>query len=381
MATEGGFPPLTCSDVLACRFSSWYPSFRKHSPKASIIKPLEERFIAYLESDRVFIPEGSGPMGVSELSDDEDADDDDAGSDDSDEDEMAQITFTDLDAQIRRVITKYDGAVFPKLNWSSPQDAAWMLPGSTLKCQSPADVYLLLKSSDFISHDLDHAFDSCVDYSPPQPHSIPPSSSTTSTSPPNEEDLARAANGLQLDDEDDDAGSRSQPPNARGYDFELVLKKWFEMPRAQEWRCFVRDRKLIALCQRDSNYYEFLQGPEAALEIRSKVSAFFEDEVVNVFPLSSYTFDVYFTRSNSRLFLIDFNPYAPQTDALLFSWDALNAIGTDAESIDLENVRGLPLLELVTSSTMASQSLPSYSHNRYPKDVVDLSSGASIAEL
>lgn len=90
------------------------------------------------------------------------------------------------------------------------------------------------------------------------------------------------------------------------------------------------------------------------------------------------TFDVYFTRSNERIFIIDFNPFAPQTDALLFSWPALNAIGT---TDDPENLRALPLLELVEASTMASQSLPSYSHNRYPKDVVDLSSGASIAEL
>lgn len=140
MATSG-FPPLTRSDVLACRFSSWYPTFRRHSPKASIIKPLEDRFIDYLEMDRVFIPEGSGPMGcvclafggfclardestdrarlrrVSELSDDEG---EGTGSDCS-EDLTWQTKFTELDAQIRRVITKYDGAVFPKLNWSSPQ--------------------------------------------------------------------------------------------------------------------------------------------------------------------------------------------------------------------------------------------------------------------
>jgi hypothetical protein len=31
------------------------------------------------------------------------------------------VTFDELDAHIRRVITKYDGAVFPKLNWTSPQ--------------------------------------------------------------------------------------------------------------------------------------------------------------------------------------------------------------------------------------------------------------------
>lgn len=27
--------------------------------------------------------------------------------------------------------------------------------------------------------------------------------------------------------------------------YELVLKKWFDMPKANEWRCFVRDGRLI----------------------------------------------------------------------------------------------------------------------------------------
>ena len=36
----------------------------------------------------------------------------------------------------------------------SAQDAAWVNGGNTLQCSSPADVYLLLKSSDFIQHDL-----------------------------------------------------------------------------------------------------------------------------------------------------------------------------------------------------------------------------------
>lgn len=105
----------------------------------------------------------------STLSDDEKEDADD----DSDSDEPRRTyAFPELDAQIRSAIKRYEGSVFPKLNFSSPrvrdtfpslreqqlialQDAAWMLPSSSpLKCTSPADVYLLLKSSDFISHDL-----------------------------------------------------------------------------------------------------------------------------------------------------------------------------------------------------------------------------------
>lgn len=83
-----------------------------------------------------------------------------------------------------------------------PQDASWVLPPSSpLKCISPADVYLLLKSSDFINHDLNPeiVFDGC-----------------------------------HLD------GS-SLPP----YDLELVLRKWYPVDRSRELRCFVRGNLLI----------------------------------------------------------------------------------------------------------------------------------------
>lgn len=52
-------------DVLACRFSSWYPLFKRCSPKATVIRPIpdEADFLDYLESDGLFLPEGSGPMG------------------------------------------------------------------------------------------------------------------------------------------------------------------------------------------------------------------------------------------------------------------------------------------------------------------------------
>ena len=40
-----------------------------------------------------------------------------------------------------------------------PQDAAWVSSDNTLKCTVPAEVILLLKSSDCISHDLTKLYD------------------------------------------------------------------------------------------------------------------------------------------------------------------------------------------------------------------------------
>ncbi|SCZ88487.1 BZ3500_MvSof-1268-A1-R1_Chr2-1g04442 [Microbotryum saponariae] len=384
---EAGFPPLTKADVIACAFSSWYPTFRRHSPKATVIAPLSDEFIDYLQSDGVFLPEGSGPMGlvaqrmiksrISELSDSED--DESANGTESSDDQSWQVSFPKLDSEIRDVLFKYDGAAFPKLNWSSPRDAAWMLPGQNLKCQTPADVYLLLKSSDFITHDLDHAFDLCVEQTP----STLPDSSVGPV-----EGLAEGAGGLTLSDDETDEDSdekregrriRSRRPPSL-YPFELVLKKWYDIPRSQEWRCFVRDKQLIAISQRDTNYYDFLQPDSVTEELEDQISDFFEKEIQPVFPSTNYVFDLYLTRARDRFFILDFNPYSSTTDALLFTWSELNEIVIPTS--DASRTSTLPEIRIVTSAAMlANQALPAFSHNRYPKDVVELSDGASIAEF
>ncbi|SGY93614.1 BQ5605_C037g11599 [Microbotryum silenes-dioicae] len=370
---EAGFPPLTKADVIACAFSSWYPTFRRHSPKATVIAPLSDEFIDYLQSDGVFLPEGSGPMGISELSDSEDGES--ANGTESSDDQSWQVSFPKLDSEIRDVLFKYDGAAFPKLNWSSPRDAAWMLPGQNLKCQNPADVYLLLKSSDFITHDLDHAFDLCVEHTP--------STLSDSWAAP-EEGLTEGAGALTLSDEDSDEKREGRRIRSRGtpssYPFELVLKKWYDIPRSQEWRCFVRDKQLIAISQRDTNYYDFLQPDSVMEELEDQISDFFEKEIQPVFPSTNYVFDLYLTRAGDRFFILDFNPYSSTTDALLFTWSELNEIVIPTS--DGSRTATLPEIRIVTSAAMsANQALPAFSHNRYPKDVVELSDGASIAEF
>ncbi|BGP32516.1 hypothetical protein JCM10296v2_004297 [Rhodotorula toruloides] len=344
------YPPLHTADILACQFSHWYPLFRRIGPKATVIRPIpdEDDFVEYLESDRLFLPEGSGPMGLSELSDSDSDDESPASSTDGADDrprpsprqrQRRQFSFPHLDAEIRSALSRYDGAVFPKLNWSSPQDAAWMLPGQNLKCQTPADVYLLLKSSDFISHDLDRAFDDCVDY-----------------------DRALSLEGSSLD----------QRRGRRGWSFELVLKKWFDMPRSQEWRCFVRENRLLAISQRDTTFYGFLQGDEVKANLRTQISDFWAREIRDKAPLSSYIFDLYLTRDSSRLFLIDLNPFSPRTDTLLFPPSHLLSLHQSPSP-------SLPELRVVESEKGGG--LPRYAHNRYPRDVVELSEGQSVAEF
>ena len=64
-------------------------------------------------------------------------------------------TFPEIELNIKQSIEKY-GNVFPKLNWSAAEDAQWIQASGT-KCGNLSEVFLLLKSSDKIVHDLTEA--------------------------------------------------------------------------------------------------------------------------------------------------------------------------------------------------------------------------------
>tara|TARA_B100000524_G_scaffold138851_1_gene69565 strand:- start:1895 stop:2491 length:597 start_codon:yes stop_codon:yes gene_type:complete len=165
--------PLEGEVLEACSFERWYPLL-KHVSQRSLVLPLDEAFVTYLRADSVFVPG------------DEDGDDGDDGdwSDaapvatssepdpsqplpDDDDDTSEPLAQPNLESiaptvtAIRAAITRLGGAVLPKLNWSAPTDAAWVLGGSP-KCTSANDVLLLLKSSDRTAHDLDDARANCT---------------------------------------------------------------------------------------------------------------------------------------------------------------------------------------------------------------------------
>jgi hypothetical protein len=101
-------------------------------------------------------------------------------------------------------IDSYAGhGAFARLTWSAPTDAAWVSADGTLRCHSAAQVLLLLKSSDKVAGDLCAA-----------ERGYPP------------------------------------PPPPCGHHHYLMLRKFRNINPALEFRCFVRDRVLVALSQR-----------------------------------------------------------------------------------------------------------------------------------
>lgn len=201
--------PSTNEEVLNCQFSSWYDTFRdlplgrKNVTIKSIVLPLPPDFIEFLLSDGIRLPLGATKVSscapneqdgdedvwssstCSENADDHDQEDADSA------DGPRQYYFPELNRHIEEAIAELGGSVIPKLNWSCPKDATWVNNG-TLKCQTPGDVYLLLKSSDFVMHDLLHAID--------KEHTT--------------------------------------------IQYELVLRKWCNLHPSMEFRCFVSDRQL-----------------------------------------------------------------------------------------------------------------------------------------
>ncbi|TVY86824.1 Cell division cycle protein [Lachnellula willkommii] len=277
---------------------------------------------------------------------------------DSDPDPDPSLEFPEIHQQIKDTIAELGGLVAPKLNWSSPKDATWIsMTKNSMECATPNDIYLLLKSSDFITHDLEHAFDDCAE---------------------------------------------SDSVTAQDINYVLVLRKWFKANPSCEFRCFVKQRRIIGICQRDLNHFDFLFPLKEQLQ--DTIQKYFDKTLKSTFPDASFVFDVYLPEPYDRVRLMDINPWAPRTDPLLFSWLELLTMpvpaplmgvpdssenqplpqsssdeDTQDEDVDVEEVAWKPELRLMRKDDPEAYnfSSPQYSAHKLPKEVVDASMGES----
>ncbi|ORY69671.1 cell division cycle protein [Pseudomassariella vexata] len=368
------FPPITRDHILHCSYDYWFPTYRTSCIKSRFV-PLTPEFLEYIREDGILLADDDQEdddddveweVGPSSASAPPRKDDSDSESD-SDEEAPAPLPpnqrFPELHQAIKDKIAEVGGAAAPKLNWTAPKDAAFISPHqNTIKCTSPNDVYLLLKSSNFITYDLEHAFDDCT----PTPNNA----------------------------------------NATPFKPVLVLRSFFNPHTALEFRCFVKHRSLVGITQRDLNYYEFLKPLRAA--IVSKIDEFFNHKLRYTFPDGNFVFDVYIPEGEDeplgRVRLIDINAWAPHTDSLLFGWnellemivpgpllgvsDGADNVGVRPESDETSDedddddddnaeeedfVPELRLIEQDDPSACNFSSTP-YSAHKLPKDVVDAAS-------
>ncbi len=187
--------------LLACSFERWYPKLKGVSIRSAVIR-LDPAFVDLILADGVYDSEPHDRTDGATVSAD------------------AAAAAERCAALISEKIAQLGGAVFPKLNWSAPTDAAWMLGGS-IKCTSARDVLLLLQSSDRVSHDLCEARRACAP----------------------------------------DHGAWDE------HSWVLALRAWREMEPSHEFRCFRGgDGRLLGASQRDrGTHYPFLEPMRAQL--------------------------------------------------------------------------------------------------------------------
>lgn len=95
-------------------------------------------------------------------------------------------------------------------------------------------------------------------------------------------------------------------------------------------------------------------------------------------------FDLLLTRDLSSAHIVDFNPYAPRTDALLFTYEELRDIFVSSKHP--ENSRSsseTPEFRVITSRShpAASRATPQHAHNMMPREALELSAGQSILDF
>lgn len=321
----------TAAEVFACQFSSWYPIFSNLSTKykrrsnvtikSIVLDNLPDDFRDYLNSNRLILPantrtssallEAHASRGSPEWSSDDDAD---AEHDVVDPEEVCCFSFPVLNRQIDDAIAELGGAVIPKLNWSAPKDAVWV-NGGTMECRFAGDVYMLLKASDFCSYDVHHALlDVVVAAAAEEEDASTAGVGSTITTTAPIEAVATSSSSVSC-----------SPPKTTA--LQLVLRKWCNLYPSQEFRCFVRNRELIAISQRHhSQHWPHLS--EHREQIQSLITDFFESVLLvvennNSFTtLVNYAYDVYIDQ-RQRVWLLDLNVWASRTDALLFEWSEL----------------------------------------------------------
>ncbi|KAL4780003.1 cell division cycle protein [Aspergillus varians] len=359
------FPPVTYSHILHCSYDYWQPKYRALTPKSRII-PLTPAFVSYLHADGIVLPPENTPPT------DDDHLDDFSDDPDAPEESDPSKEWEEIHAQVKSTIAELDGKVTPKLNWSAPKDATWMSATNDTQCRTPNDIYLLLKSSDFITHDLEHPFDDCVP--------------DTSYSP-------------------------TPTPSLPQVNYSLILRQYVNFNPSLEFRCFVRNKVLLCICQRDQNHFDFLFSLRDLL--RSRIQSFFDEKLKDSFPDSSFVFDVYIPAPHQRVWLIDINPWAERTDPLIFSWleilrmkdpvgiqeeddsteeqsvriylnghtengqaeDNASESEEENESVEDDDAPLLPEFRLVGRDDPEAYSFttPQYSAHKMPKEVVDAS--------
>lgn len=202
-----------------------------------------------------------------------------------------------------------DGNAFIKTNWHAPKDAIWITAAQTLRVNDLCDVYQLLKASSICKGDLAHG---SVHY--------------------------------------------------------VNFKKWKDIHPGTEFRCFVRNKNLIAISPRDwPQFHEHFKTQKR--DILKDIVSLFKEKIKEKFPIENYCFDV-IRETKDHVKILDFSPFNEKfTAALAFDWEYLNGdeiIATNDDEEECDNPEFRYLAENV--------GIQPHSRNNYgfPQELIEM---------
>ena len=334
---------MLVSEVEACAFDQWYATFTKVTFESRILL-LPKPVLAYLRSDAGIILPVECDQDNSHEEECWGGETTNGTNDTEEQDSLPRPSFPDFACSVRTAILELGGAVMPKLNWSAPRDASWMGLANSLKCTTLSQIFLLLKSSDFVAHDLTQPYKDCDDH-----------------------------DKTKKDDS-----------------YVLVLRRWSDhIHPGNEYRCFVKNRRLIAVSQRDNTqHYNHIK--EEKESIKRDIQTFFDEQISSKLDsepqresdcvgeklrsLSDIVFDIVRLRKD-HVRLVDINPFGPTTDSLLFEWDEL----ADINAVDSRNANNIFEFRFIENDAGIQPN--GLRHYSIPKDFVDLATGSDPHKL
>ena len=151
----------------------------------------------------------------------------------------------------------------------------------------------------------------------------------------------------------------------------LNLVKYHALRDGMQFRCFVRDGRLVAASQRDASaWHPFLKDMKDSLQ--AVIASFYAGVVQGVFPLSSCTlhtdtFDLYVDIPPAhKCWVMDFGPWDPSSDPGLYEWCELEC----TDSFELR----------VAEDSLSVRPQP-FSSSRAPVEMSEVHSKADFEEF
>lgn len=268
------------------------------------------------------------------------------GFEDEDTEDAETPEFQEFSKTMMSIVKKLGGSAFLKTNWHCPKDSIWITACQSLRIHDLTDIYQLLKASSICKEDLS-----------------------------------------QLEQKDSNF---------------LVFKKWKDIHPGTEFRCFVKNRNLIAISPRDwPQFHEHFKTQKQ--DIIKDIVSIFKEKIKDkfpidnceypilpfVFPINTKTswsifkislpdcFDV-IRETKDYVMVIDFSPFNEKyTSSLAFDWPSLHS----EELIQTGDEVDDPEFRYLASDCGIQPS----ARNNYgiPQDVIDMfkASSSTSAEL